>query len=607
MIALLLAATANCASSAAALLDANHDAMGRGPNSGTAVARYSYVGQGLNGTISTKVDLGSGTFLYDSETPPLDDLHGFDGGTAWFRDLSGAFVPQGNNGRRAIAVSEAYVNAERWWRKDRGGARIELAGCNILRVMPAGGNRFEAKFDPVTKLLSSIRQTVTFGVSTETRFLDYQRRSGRIIPTRIELFTNDDPGSVETMRLSSYQLASAQPATSYSMPAFQPADWTLPPSGEVTVPFRLLNNHVVLDAKLNGKGPFPFVLDTGGHFIVTPSAAKVLGLTSAGASVSGGSGEKMVTNGYAHVDRLDVGGVVLNDKTALTLDFSPIAVEGIQLGGMIGLEFLERFVVRIDYGSRTITIMDPKKFGRTEQKRSGTPIPFTFYEHMPQIQGTLDGRPARFNIDTGSRSDVTMTSPYVRQENLKAVYPYGIEATEGWGVGGPARAYLVRARSMKLGPVEVPGPIVGLSTAKKGAMADVNYDGNVGSGALKRFIVTFDYPRRTMFLKPATRLDPDTGHFDRTGMWINLADKGLQIMDVAQGSPAEQAGLKVGDVVTAIAGQHVSERSLSDARSSLKTAAVGVPLKIDFVRSGAPAAVTITPRRLIPAAQVNPR
>jgi hypothetical protein len=600
MIALYLAMAAHCASSAAALLEENRRAMGDRPTSGTALASYSYQGQGLEGSTSSTVDLATGDFVDGAETPPISDLHGFDGGSTWFRDVSGAFVPQGANGRRGLAVNEAYVNAQSWWRKDRGGARVELTGCDTLKVSPKGGNPFEAKFDSSTKLLTSIRQVGTFGVTTETRFSDYEARSGLMVPAQIELVSNDDPATLETMRLTNFKLGPVRHKASYSMPASHPSDWSLPASGQVSLPFRLLNNHIIVEAKVNGKGPFPFLLDSGGHSIVTPAILKVLGLQSKGESPSGGSGEKMVTNGYAHIDRIDVGGAVLNDQVAATLDFSPVDVEGIQLGGMIGLEFLERFVVGVDYGRRTLTIMDRKRFGTAERRRSGTPIPFTFYEHMPQIEGTFDGKPARFNIDTGSRSDVTMTSPYVEREHLKSAYPNGIEATEGWGVGGPARSYLVRARSMTLGPVEVPGPVTGLSTARKGAMADVYYDGNVGSGALKRFIVTFDYADRIMFLKPSDHIDPDTGHFDRSGMWLNLEEKGLKIMDVAKGGPAERSGLQVGDVVTGIDGQPVSRYSLSEVRSSLKTAPIGKALTIDYLRGGKAARAMLVPARLIP-------
>lgn len=152
---------------------------------------------------------------------------------------------------------------------------------------------------------------------------------------------------------------------------------------------------------------------------------------------------------------------------------------------------------------------------------------------------------------------------------------------------------------MMLGTVRVPGPITGLSTAKKGSFSDSMYDGNVGSGALKRFVVTFDYPERTMFLKPASRLDPDTGEFDRSGMWINLATNGLQIMDIANGGPADLAGLKTGDIITNIGGQPVEKQSLSESRSALKTATVGQPLMIDYLRAGQHAAVKLVPRKLI--------
>jgi hypothetical protein len=40
-----------------------------------------------------------------------------------------------------------------------------------------------------------------------------------------------------------------------------------------TVPFDLVDNHIVISALLNGKGPFRFVLDTGGNDTVTPASA----------------------------------------------------------------------------------------------------------------------------------------------------------------------------------------------------------------------------------------------------------------------------------------------------------------------------------------------
>jgi S1-C subfamily serine protease len=58
--------------------------------------------------------------------------------------------------------------------------------------------------------------------------------------------------------------------------------------------------------------------------------------------------------------------------------------------------------------------------------------------------------------------------------------------------------------------------------------------------------------------------------------------------------------LKPKDIVTAIGGEPVLDRSLSDVRSSLKTAALGKPLTIDYRRGGQDTSVSLVPRELVP-------
>src|SRR5262249_706477 len=152
---------------------------------------------------------------------------------------------------------------------------------------------------------------------------------------------------------------------------------------------------------------------------------------------------------YARVASLVSGNAQMRDLVVNVLDFSPRNVEGFDVGGMLGIGFLERFVVQIDYGAHTLTLIDPRRFGASERQHAGMAMPIHFYDHMPQIEGTFEGLPARFNIDTGSRSDVSITSPFVSRTGLRERFPNGTTITEGWGVGGPARAYVVRATSMK--------------------------------------------------------------------------------------------------------------------------------------------------------------
>jgi hypothetical protein len=596
---MLLLLAAACLSDPGALLDANRRAMAGDRAPATIVSHYATSGQGMTGSVTTIVDRDSGRFIIEERAGPSTDANGFDGRHAWMRDLSHYTSPQDAGRTSALARSEAYRLANLWWRGDRGGAQIRSIGCNALRVTPPGGIPFDAWFDPATHLLTRVQERRTFGTIVDTAYADYARRGTGLVATRITVSSGGDPSTAVEWRLTDRAVTAARAASAYSRPTRQPDDWSITPAGTVTLPFRLLNNHVIVEAKVNGQGPFPFLVDTGGHNIVTPQTARRIGLDAVGAATSGGGGEATTTNGYAAVREIDLGGARLTNQTVVTLDFSPAAVEGVQLGGMIGVEFFERFVVTIDYGARTMTLTDPARF-HARAAPAGQRVPFLFYEHMPQLAGTLGGRPARYNIDTGSRADVTMTSPFVARAGLRSAFPGGITITDGWGVGGPVRSFVTRAPALTLGSVRAPRPIVSLSSARHGAFSDPGYDGNIGSGLLKRFRVTFDYPRQLIYFAPASRTDADTGRVDRTGMWINLGTGGLEIMDVLAGGPADQAGLRAHDLVTAIDGAAFNTRSLSEWRSAFKTLPVGRAIDIFYSRGGSPAHASLRPRDLVP-------
>lgn len=601
LLAAYLASACPHAQGADAMLDAYRKASAStGHESRFMTANYAYRGQGLSGAVSRKIDLDDGRYVEETQAGPNKGALGFDGKLAWMRDLSGMTSPQDGGDKPALARNAAYRNANRWWAPEHGGATVEVIGRETLRITPRDGKPFEATFDPRTHLLKSVREDQSFGVVTSTEYSAYQRRDGHLVPTSIVTVTNDDPGSRETLSLASIDFNKALPEAAFDMPPREATNWSLPSSGRVTMPIRVINNHVVTDVRVNGQGPFPFIVDTGGHDIVTPATVKALDLVSQGDSPSFGAGDKASSNGFAHVTRIDAGGAVLHDQTVITLDFSPKDVEGIQLGGMLGVEFVERFVVRIDYGAKTMTVIDPHRFSDSERQASGVAVPFLFYDHMPQVAGVIDGRPLRLDIDTGSRSEVTLTAPFVKRANLRQAYPGGVAITDGWGVGGASHSYVVRVGSLSLGSVAVPQVIAGLSSAKVGAFADGGSDGNVGSGLLKRFAVTFDYANKTMYLSRLAHPDPDTGRFDRVGMWVNLAADGLRVMDIAPGGPAASAGVKVGDTITALGDRPVSGRSLSDVRSELKLVAIDRPYRISYSRAGRVTTVQVIPRDLIP-------
>jgi membrane-associated protease RseP (regulator of RpoE activity) len=215
------------------------------------------------------------------------------------------------------------------------------------------------------------------------------------------------------------------------------------------------------------------------------------------------------------------------------------------------------------------------------------------------VQGFVDDMPARFDIDTGSRVEVDLTSPFVARAKLRQRYTPGISTITGWGVGGASRSYVVRIPSLTLGTVKGESVVAGLSEAKGGSISDPNYEGNVGSGYLKRYVVTFDYAHKTMYLKPIQPAPADAGRFDRSGLWINAADDGFTVTSVAGGSPAAEAGLAEGDLITALDGKAAKPEGLSDARIALRALPAGTKVALTVKRGGETRTVNLTLRDLI--------
>jgi hypothetical protein len=244
---------------------------------------------------------------------------------------------------------------------------------------------------------------------------------------------------------------------------------------------------------------------------------------------------------------------------------------------MIGFEVFKRFVTRIDYGNHTITLIDP---GHFDPKDAGTPVRFVFNGDLPEVQGSFEGIPARFDIDTGARDELTLTAPFVEKNGLRAKHPKGVDAVEGWGVGGPSRGYVTRGAELAIGPVKIADVVTSLSTQKKGSFASASYQGNIGGGVLKRFIVTFDYGHHTIYLKPLPQPIADVGTFDRSGMWINAIKDGMRVMDVTARGPAQAAGIQVGDVITEVNGKSATSIPVYELRRMLRDEAPGTVVNL---------------------------
>lgn len=351
-----------------------------------------------------------------------------------------------------------------------------------------------------------------------------------------------------------------------------------------SIPFRLVDNRIFVDVKLNGKGPFSFILDTGGYGGISAEAAQAAGL-KLGAEVQGsGAGEKVVTARETSVERFELGELEIKNQDLRVFDFSDVrhVFGSAKFDGIIGLPVFQRLVVKVDYAKELLTFTEPTGFA---YKGSGVVVPFEHERYLPIVQGEVDGVRGRFGVDTGDRSTLTLKGPFVDEYKLREKYAPRVEALTGWGLGGAIRAEVVRTGALKFGGVLIKEPVTRLSLQRSGAFAANDTAGNIGAGVLKQFTVIFDYSRKQMILeknKNFGRRDV----YDRAGMWISQSSDGksFEVMDVVAGSPAAAAGLKVGDRILALDDKALPQLDLFAARLLLKSAA-GKRLRVQ-VQSG---------------------
>jgi len=570
------ATLALAAPSADQVLAANKAATAPGWDSKSGLTlSYDYSGQGLTGTIDSLEDLKQGHFVDTAVLGPVHVANGFDGVHAWAKDPSGTITAQDGGDQRQLAVNDSYRRANLWWRADHGGAEIVSAGekteggntYDVLTVTPKGGKHFDAWFDAKTHLLARLIEAQ--GPQTFTTSLSDYKAFDDVRFATVNLVNNGDAKYDQHATLKSVHFVAAPADAAFAMPKNSTNDSSIAGGHETSFPFKLINNHIYADVSVNGK-PYTFIFDTGGANLVTPTTAKALGLTVQGQMQANGAGSGHMDAGFTKVASLELGKATIKDQIFAVIPLDQMSpVEGVPMPGMVGYETFRRFVTRVDYGSGTLTLIDPKAF---DPKDAGVAVPFTFDGNTIEAPAVYNGVKGTFTIDTGSRASLTLNSPFAKQNHLDGK---GVAMVTGWGIGGPSRSLALRGDTLVIGGDTIKGPVVEVSTDKGGAFAADSLSGNIGAGILKRYVVTLDYDHSTMYLKPTATKPADLDTFDRAGMWINRSDEGYTVVDITKGAPAEEAGLKVGDTIVAVDGKPATSVPLYQIRTRLRDEAPG--------------------------------
>jgi len=347
--------------------------------------------------------------------------------------------------------------------------------------------------------------------------------------------------------------------------------------------FDLVDNRIFVSVRLNGRGPFRFILDSGsdGH-LIRPEVAKQLGLKPEGNEQGKGNGASSEEGWQTHIASVQLGSFTLLSQEAAVLPFSQaLNLFGTaRVDGILGLPAFQQQVLKIDYDQRRLTFTPFDKFIYT-----GSGKVLTFEQNsddIPAVFANLDGIPGNFGLDTGARASLLLFPPFVEKNLLAEKYSSRVEGVTGWGFGGPVKTKLARARKLDLGGFSISNPITRLMTQPSGTSSSAEEDGLIGEDVLKQFNVIFDYKHHQIILEPNRRF----GHqdsYDRTGMWVAQDGNDFPVVDVIANGPAAEAGIAPGDKITAINGVPAARLALPELRERWSEEPPGTKLHLTVI------------------------
>jgi hypothetical protein len=604
----IAAAGALMALHAATVLAAKPDAVLASARAAAAAGDGSYTGliiesgsereSGLNGRWSKTVDLGTGKIRVVADFGVFSMGTVWDGRRYWRQDESGGVHPIDSDFMRAVHVTDAWLAQLGYLRRNALGAALdsledrteEGRQFSVIRATPPHGQPVELWFDQDTKRLARSVQVMTIDVRT-VRYDDYRTVRGLVLPFRITT-DSGDVSHADVIQVDRVDRSSAR-TESFRRPR-TPDDFAIA-GGKTIVPVEF-DGDVIVEARLNGQGPFAFILDTGGHDILTPDAAGALGLTPVGDGVGGGSGEGTVPVQYARVDRLEIGGLTMRNQSFVVIPLQYDTVErGSRpaLAGILGLELFERFAMRLDYHMRTLEFAPLSGY---RHRGPGTAVPIFFSDDEPLLVAKIAGIAGDVGLDTGNSGTLIVQGIWADTHGLKQQMMSGFPSL-GFGMGGASSNWATRVDFELAGQPFL--RIIGrYAPDKRGAFSSRTESGNVGNEILSNFTLDFDYGHSQIWFEPAPRTEQRP--FNRSGLSeVKEHAVAFKVVAVAAQTPAAEAGLQVGDEIVAVDGTPSRQLSGRDFRRAVRLPP-GTKLTLSIVRAGQPGTAILTLRDLLP-------
>ncbi len=352
-------------------------------------------------------------------------------------------------------------------------------------------------------------------------------------------------------------------AASAQMP-YIPGDAPRENFERISIPFEYENDLIILRLIFNNALPLRFIFDTGSEqtILLKREVTDILNIPYYKRLPIIGS--DMRSELYALIIRnihLQISDLHVDNYSMLVLEEDYFRFEeatGVEVQGILGAAVFDRYVIKIDYRSKMLTLIRPESF---KPPKDYTPLDLRISRRKPYLDIALqlpDSSTVKKHllIDTGAGLPLLLHY----QEDSTFIPPSSwVPANIGQGLGGYLEGYTGRLRQIKIGPHTITQPLVHYQFLSEST--DTSYlnqrDGILGNQLLRRFDLFINYPDKKLYLRP-NRYFHRPFKYDKSGLIILAGGRQLSrflVKAVVPGSPADLAGIQAGDLIQWINGR----------------------------------------------------
>ncbi len=320
------------------------------------------------------------------------------------------------------------------------------------------------------------------------------------------------------------------------------------------IPFRFIGNHLYIPVTVNGKERL-WILDSGaGMTVVEKAFADEIGLETEGDLKGRGAGGVVGTS-FATLPPYTVRGIRFQGQTVAVIEMAELVRRlGLDDAGILGYDFLSRFVTKVDFANERVSFYDPDSFRYSGE---GHDLDIHIGQGVFEAAATLDGEHSGvwlFDLGAGTTH---LDGAYARRERYAE--KDGVLGV-GHGAGNEYMLKSVRCDSIRFAGHTVYKPIVSFHHGGTGTVFTSDRIGVLGNSLFRHFVLYLDYAHERVIVEKGEKFNHPWPR-DGSGLSIarSAAGSAVDVLYVSPGTPAEEAGFQRADQIRSVDGVEVKD------------------------------------------------